>query len=128
METDHEGVKFEDDFEIMEKDPDGKKFDRGECLHATTRCVGEIEGRSPPPQPHLLSRAGKRGGDRGVPARASPLETRSTPRFEVDLPGPDPDPSFKLRSPRSLEVHLPQRAVRHGFDAGRQCRDLSFGS
>lgn len=30
MDVEVEGVQFEDDFEINEKDPDGKKFDRGE--------------------------------------------------------------------------------------------------
>mmetsp|Transcript_2566 Transcript_2566/g.4185 ORF Transcript_2566/g.4185 Transcript_2566/m.4185 type:complete len:87 (+) Transcript_2566:61-321(+) len=28
MDVDTEKVQFEDDFEVMDKDPDGKKFDR----------------------------------------------------------------------------------------------------
>ena len=70
METDHEGVKFEDDFEIMEKDPDGKKFDRGECSHATTRCVsGKSRDAHPPAQPHLLlARWGEGRRQRGARA------------------------------------------------------------
>lgn len=100
-------------------------------VSARTRRRDVCRGNRGTPTPQrnhtFFSRAGERGGDRGAPARAWRLETRSTPRFEVGLLGADPDPSFKLRSPLSLEVHLPQRAVRHGFDAGRQRRDLSFG-
>ena len=32
MDVDTEKVQFEDDFEVMDKDPDGKKFDRGESF------------------------------------------------------------------------------------------------
>jgi len=77
MDVEVEGVQFEDDFEINEKDPDGKKFDRGEA---------QVQS-SPPPTPSCCywwrwwSGRGREG--RGDWARCSNRSCVWTPSLDV---------------------------------------------
>ena len=68
MDVDTEKVQFEDDFEVMDKDPDGKKFDRGESFFLfflpLPLCSLRAQGTAPTPTIERERERRQREGER----------------------------------------------------------------